>query len=100
MSTNFIPQAALLRDLANEFPGLYVREINGEVWISGEADINDFPIFSTLYFGHENYNGSVHVVFEKWLEDRGWYLECQDYHDYKACTIASAEELPEQRGDK
>lgn len=93
MSTAFIPQAALLSDLASDFPALYFRERSGEVWLSGEHDINGFPIFSTLYLGDENYNGTVHVIFEKWLQDRGWYLECEDYHAYVALPIAIAENM-------
>ena len=49
------------------------------------------PIFDQLSYGEEGYDGGVHEGFTRWLEDRGWYLECEDYGTYTAVSIRATQ---------
>ena len=86
----------LISDLLATFPGVHARPIRecrvpgyqDGVWLAGEAEMPDgFPMFSTLYYGEPEFNGDVHEGFERWLEDRGYWLETYDYGTYFALPI-------------
>jgi hypothetical protein len=71
----------LQRRPLREFGGRWAH-IDG-IWTGGTGSSGDmmpdgFPIFSTLYSGHPEYDGPVHAGFEAWLEARGWGSEWYD----------------------
>ena len=77
----------LIADLTATFPGIWARpaaefkipEYQHGVWVGGEADIGDLPIFSSLVCNDpDDYNGRVLHAFEAWLEGRGYELEHYD----------------------
>ncbi len=85
--------AQLIEDLRATFPGIWARpaaeygrpEYQTGVWVGGEALMpDDFPVFSTLYVGEPEYDGTVHEGFLAWLRDRGYCLDCWDYGVYFA----------------
>ena len=81
-------ESDLISELKLTFQGLHVRPVSEfgndfqnciGVWTGGPGDMPDgLPIFNSLGYSEAEYTGSVHVGFEKWLEDRGWYTENYD----------------------
>lgn len=82
----------LIADLLATFPGVhakpardYCKTRQEGVWVAGEAVMPDgYPMFSTMHFGEPEFNGDVHAALERWLEDRGYWLETYDYGVYFA----------------
>jgi hypothetical protein len=77
----------LMADLLATFPGIHarpaaeygasadLRPYQHGLWVSGEAEIGDMPMFSTLECADpDEYNGRVLHAFEQWLADRGYEL--------------------------
>ena len=94
-------EESLITDLRATFPGLRVRprrEYGGYwqgmdgAWTGGPGDMPDgLPIFNDLAYGEVDYDGGVHVGFTAWLEQRGWYMECEDAGTYMIVPIVSAQ---------
>lgn len=58
---------------------------DGCLRIAGEGCMPDgLPIFSTLVCNGDEYNGPVHIGFERWLSDRGYGWERWDSVAYIA----------------
>lgn len=104
MSAQFPDEATLIADLRATYPGLHVRPLReyyrdghymkdtAGAWVGGEACMPDgLPIFDQLSYGEEGYDGGVHEGFTIWLEDHGWYLECEDYGTYMAVSILATQ---------
>ena len=104
MDNQFPSEDALIADLRATYPGLHVRPLreyyrDGHymkdtegAWVGGEDDAcmpDGLPIFDSLnsYGAEDGYDGGVHEGFTAWLEERGWYLECEDVGVYIAVSI-------------
>jgi hypothetical protein len=84
----------LIADLLATFPGVHARpareygrpEFIEGVWMAGEADMPDgYPMFSTLHYGEPEYEeGDVHVGLQRWIEERGYFVETWDHGVYFA----------------
>ena len=79
--------AQLIADLEATFPGVWAKpaveygldSFKEGVWVAGEAPMPDgLPMFSTLCYDLEEFNGYVHSGLESWLKERGFELVCWD----------------------
>lgn len=97
--TKHLTEEQLIADLHATFPGILAKpaceyrrpEYQRGAWVGGEACIGDLPIFSDLECDDpDEYNGRVLHVFEQWLADRGYDLDCWDYGTYFAVPVQQA----------
>lgn len=87
----------LIADLLATFPGIHAKpareygrpEYQEGVWLSGDAAMPDGEdIFCYLACPDpDTYNGTVHIAFEAWLEQRGYSLEWWDDAVYFAVPV-------------
>jgi hypothetical protein len=102
MVTGQLPnEVDLISDLRATFPDIHVRPLreyggfwkdSHGAWVGGEACMPDgLRIFDHLADAEFGYDGGVHEGFTKWIEDRGWYLECEDYGIYVAVSILATQ---------
>ncbi|SFI75983.1 hypothetical protein [Nitrosomonas sp. Nm34] len=93
----------LLSDLRRDFPKMYVRPLSEfglkgfeyGAWVGGESDCvmpDGLPVFDPIltFAGNGTHDGTVHIGFIKWLEERGWYYEMEDAGTYLIIPIAFA----------
>ena len=91
----------LLADLLRDFPNMFVRPLREYgakgstygAWVGGESDCvmpDGLPVFIDIPCCDETYDGYVHVGFDKWLEDRGWYYEMESFGAYSIAPIVFA----------
>lgn len=84
----------LIADLLATFRGVHARpareygrpEFSEGVWLAGEADMPDgLPMFATTVCPDpDEYDGFVHLALERWLEERGYWIETWDAGVYFA----------------
>lgn len=96
-------EAQLLAELPVAFPGIFARPLREfsknepqyGVWTGGEATTkNGHPLFCSYECPDQRiYNGRVHVRLERFLEERGWYIEDYDGATFFILPIAMLEAL-------
>lgn len=85
-------QAAITRDamwqaLSSSFPAMFKRYAEyfsaqyagaGGIQVGGEVELDGLPIFSSIAYDSDEYDGYLLTAFTAWAESRGWGVEMYD----------------------
>jgi hypothetical protein len=86
-ATTELSRDAMWQELSASFPAMFKRPAEdfsaqyagaGGIQVGGEVEFDGLPIFPTIFYDCDEYDGYVLTAFTAWAESRGWGVEMYD----------------------